>query len=120
MRNILISAILLGSVAIAAPAAAQHRGGNGYGQNQAYNGANIQRELSQLRNQIHRGEDRDRLSNREERRLLNEVSRIDNLYSRYRRNGLDRREARDLEQRIQIVRQQIRAERRDDRRGTRW
>jgi uncharacterized protein YheU (UPF0270 family) len=116
MRNILISAILLGSVAIAAPAAAQYRGGHDNG----YSGVNIQRELSQLRNQIHRGEDRDRLSNREERRLLNEVSRIDNLYSRYRRNGLDRREARDLEQRIQMVRQQIRAERRDDRRGTRW
>jgi len=115
MRNILISAILLGSVAIAAPAAAQYRGnGNGY------NAVNIQRELSQLRSQIHRGEDRDRLSNREERRLLNEVSRIDNLYDRYRRYGLDRREARDLEQRIQIVRQQLRNERRNggnDRRG---
>ena len=94
MRKILISAMLLSSVAISAPAAAQYRGG-GWG----HQGANIERQLDQLEQQI------------------------DRLHDRYRRNGLSAGEHRDLQMRIQNLRQRVQAERRegrfDDRRDDR-
>lgn len=123
MRNFVISAILLSSVALAAPAAAQHRGG-GYG-HQPVRGAGIERQLDQIEDQIDRLRDRRLISRGEAKRLESRAERIDRLHDRYRRGGLSHYEVRDLQQRIAALRQDVRAERRegrfadrrDDRRG---
>jgi hypothetical protein len=103
MRRILIAAMLMSGVAIAAPANAQYRHG----------GYQIERQLDQLRDRIHRAEDRDAISKREEDRLLRQARFIDRLHDRYRRNGLTGWEMRDLQNRIHALRQNIRFERRD-------
>ena len=110
MRKFLIPAILMSSVALAAPAAAQNRHA-GYG----HGGGNIERQLDQIESQIDRLRDRRLISQREARRLDNRAEQIDRLHDRYRRGGLTRYEARDLQQRIQQLRQEVRAERREGR-----
>jgi hypothetical protein len=121
MRKILISAMLLSAVSISAPAAAQFRGGQGYGQ-----GANIERQLDQIEQQIDRLRDRRAISNNEARQLMWQAEQIDRLHDRFARNGLTQYERRDLQNRIQNLRQRVqaerhegRADRRDDRRD-RW
>lgn len=118
MRKILISAMLLSSVAISAPAAAQYRGG-GWG----HQGANIERQLDQIERQIDRLRDRRLISRHEAARLERQAEQIDRLHDRYRRNGLSAGEHRDLQMRIQNLRQRVQAERRegrfDDRRDDR-
>lgn len=118
MRKFLISAALLSSFAAAAPAAAQYRGDydrGGYG--------NIERQLDQLVDRIRRAEDRDIISEREEYRLLRQAEQIDRLHDRYRRGGINQWEHRDLQNRIQYLRQQLRHERQEERwddRRDRW
>jgi hypothetical protein len=53
------------------------------------------------------------ISQREENRLLRQASSVDRLFYRYRRNGLSNWEARDLRNRVQNLRQQLRFERND-------
>ncbi len=119
MRKILISAMLLSAVSISAPAAAQFRGGHGYG----HGGANIERQLDQIEQQIDRLRDRRAISNNEARRLMRQAEQIDRLHDRFARNGLTHYERRDLQNRIQNLRQRVQVERREgrlaDRRG-RW
>ncbi|MFN3389773.1 MAG: hypothetical protein ACK40O_12675 [Allosphingosinicella sp.] len=123
MRTFVISAILLSSVAVAAPASAQYRGG-GYG-HQPVRNANIERQIDQIEDQIDRMRDRRLISRSEAKRLERRAENIDRLHDRYRRGGLDRHELRDLQNRIHALRQDLRAERRegryadrrDDRRG---
>src|SRR5688500_20172504 len=83
MRKILISAMLLSTVAISAPAAAQYRGG-GYG----HQGANIERQLDQIERQIDRLRDRRLISREEAFRLERRAEQIDRLHDRYRRHAL--------------------------------
>jgi type II secretory pathway component PulJ len=116
MRKLLISAILASTVAVAAPAAAQHRGAHGFGYNR---GANIQRELGQIERQIDRLRDRRLVSNREAFQLSRQADQIERLADRYARNGLSGSEIRDLQNRIQNLRQRVNAERRDGRRDWR-
>ena len=109
MRNILIATMLVSGVAMAAPANAQsynHRGGE-----------RIERQLEQIVDRIHRAEDRDIISKREEGRLLRQARQIDRLNDRYRRNGLTHWERQDLQNRVHALRQDLRFERRDDRRS---
>ena len=108
MRKLLIVALLVSGAAAAAPANAQSSRYQG--------GHHIQRELDQIVQRIHRAEDRDIISKREEDRLLREARFIDRLYDRYRRNGLNRREGQELQNRLQTLRQHLRFERREDRR----
>ena len=120
MRKILISAMLLSAVSISAPASAQFRGGgHGYGQG----GANIERQLDQIEQQIDRLRDRRAISNNEARQLMRRAEQIDRLHDRFARNGLTQYERRDLQNRIQNLRQRVQAERHEgrlaDRRG-RW
>jgi hypothetical protein len=112
MRKFLISAALISTTAIsAAPASAQS-----WGNNRGYNsGQNVQQQISQLVDRIRRAEDRDIISQREEQRLLRQANQVNNLFQRYRRNGLTQWEHRDLQQRIQNVRAQLRSERQEER-----
>ena len=117
MRKFLISAMLLSTVAAAAPAAAQYN--RGYG----HQGQNIERQLDQIERRIDMLRDRRLISNNEAFRLSRQAEQIDRLHDRYRRNGLTQREHWDLQNRIQNLRQHLRAERRegrDDRRDDRW
>ena len=120
MRKYLIAAAMLVSGAVAAaPAAAQgYYGHNGYNGHRA--APHIERQLHQLANQIHRAENRNLISNREEDRLLRQVRQIDRRYDRARRNGISQWEMRDLTNRIHHLRQQLRFERREARYERRW
>ena len=109
MRKFLISAVLLSSVAISAPAAAQYRGGHGF------QGSNIERQLDQIEQQIDRLRDRRLISRDEAFRLERRAEQIDRLHDRYRRNGLSHGERRDLQSRIHNLRQQVQSERREGR-----
>jgi cell division protein FtsB len=121
MRKILMSAVLLGTLASAAPAAAQYgnyRGNYGYNQ-----GQNVDSQLAQLQQRIDRLYQRRLLSDREARRLSREIDQTDRLYDRFRRDGLSRGEYYEIQNRIQNLRSQIREERqegRDDRRDDRY
>ena len=125
MRKFLIPALVLSAItAAAAPAGAQGRGGYdprpGYGHG---GGANIERQLDQIEQQIDRLRDRRLISAGEANRLERQAEQIDRLHDRYRRNGLSQGEHRDLMQRIQNLRHRVQAERhegRDDRRDRRW
>lgn len=121
MRKLLISAALLSAAAIAAPASAQYQDygrGYGYGYNNR-GGQHIQRQLDQIVDRIRRAGDRGSISRREENRLLRFADQIDRLHDRYRRNGLTQWEHRDLQNRIQNLRQRFRFARQDDRRWDR-
>ena len=121
MRTFLISAALLSSVAIAAPAAAQYRGyGYGDGPTRSHQ---IERQIETLRDRIRRAEDRDLISPREEDRLLARLGDIARRYDQFRRNGLSRREHQELQFRLQELRQRLQSERREGRwedRRDRW
>ena len=113
MRKILISAVILGTLASAAPAAAQYgnRGG-GYGYNQ---GGNFDQQLSSLQDRVDRLYQRRLISDREARRLSRQIEQTDRLFDQYRRNGLTRSERYDIQNRIQNLRSQIREERQEGR-----
>jgi hypothetical protein len=118
MRKILISAALVSAVAMAAPAAAQYRDYNrGNDRNYGYNqGRNIEREIDQIKQRIDQAARRGTISRSEANRLFRRADQLDRLADRYRRNGLSPREHDELQRRVQDLRQQLRFERRDDRR----
>lgn len=113
MRKLLISAIMVSTMAVAAPAMSQSRGGFGF------QGGNIERQLDQIEQRIDRARDRRLVSNREARRLSREAEQIDRLHDRYSRNGLNRREFAELQDRVQNLRQRLQFERAEGR-GQRW
>ena len=125
MRKFLISAALLSSFAVAAPAAAQYRDSNrdydrGYdrGYDRDYNGGyrsddRIDHQIRQIEDRIRRAAANRQISGREANRLLRQADQIDRLEDRYSRNGLTQWEVRDLRNRVQNLRQQLRFERQD-------
>ena len=102
MRKLLISMMMLSSVVAVSPAAAQRSGGHGF-----------DRQIDQIVDRIHRAENRDVISKREEARLLSEARQLRYLENRYGRGGFTRWEARDLQHRIDRLRAQFRFERAD-------
>ncbi|HEX8401277.1 MAG TPA: hypothetical protein VF628_06190 [Allosphingosinicella sp.] len=113
MRKFLISALILGTLASAAPAAAQYGNrGNGYGYGQ---GQNVNQQLASLRQRVDSLYQRRLLSDREARRLSREIEQTDRLFDRYRRDGLSRGERNEIENRVQNLRSQIREERQEGR-----
>lgn len=123
MFKLVIPAIMASTVALAAPAAAQYRGdySDSRHHNAGYSDARqIRSQIDQMIDRIHRAEDRDMISKREEDRLMREARHIQRLYHRYRGNGLNGREAHELQSRIHNLRQQFRFERQDGRRDGRW
>jgi hypothetical protein len=116
MFKLVIPAIMASTVALAAPAAAQYRGDYHRHYDGRYSdGREIRSQIDHMIDRIHRAEDRDMISKREEDRLMREARHIQRLYHRYRANGLNSREAHELQSRIHNLRQQFRFERRDGR-----
>ena len=105
MRKLLVSSLILSTLAGAAPAMAQNWHGRG--------DSRYDRQINELVDRIHRAEDRNVISRREEDRLLREARHLDRLEDRYSRNGLTRWEAQDLQRRIAQLRAQFRWERQD-------
>jgi membrane-bound lytic murein transglycosylase B len=112
MRKILISALVIGAAAGSAPASAQHYGGYGNRSDDR-----IDYQINQIEDRIEQAARNGRISRGEARRLLRQAERIDRLEDRYSRNGLNRAELQELRQRVAQLRQQLRFERQDGRRG---
>jgi len=115
MRKFLISALLIGATAVtAAPASAQY-GRGGYRSDDG-----IDQQIRQIEQRVRMARDNRTISRGEADRLLRQADQIDRLEDRYSRNGLTAYELRDLRQRVQNLRQQLRFERQDGRGDRRW
>jgi len=121
-KSLVLSAVALAAASIAVPAAAQSYGyGNGqnygYGQNygrgnQGYNhGGNRAAQLSQ---RIDQGQRRGVITRSEAAQLQSRLNHIVRLERQYAYNGVNQREAYDLDRRYDQLQAQIRWERRDD------
>ena len=116
MRKFLISALLIGATAVtAAPASAQYGRGGGYRSDDG-----IDQQIRQIEQRIRTAVQNRMVSRGEADRLLRQADQIDRLEDRYSRNGLTAYELRDLRQRVQNLRQQLRFERQDGRGDRRW
>ena len=130
MKKFLIAAASLSALAAAAPAAAQYHSGYGYGQPQGYAyGYNHHDQhglvrsyivrADQLRQRVERLDSRDRITEREARRLRSDAAELQRRARAYANNGLSLGERRDLDLRFARLQQRIELERRDGR-GGRW
>ncbi len=115
MRKLMISMALasatLAGAAVATPAAAEvtfQRYGGGF-----QPAREIRRDISQLHNRIQLAQRRGTISRREAVGLRRDVNRLEAQFSRFSRNGLDRREIGQLRAGINQVEMRLRAERRD-------
>jgi len=126
MRKLLISAAAAAAAAVvaAAPASAQGYYGHGYNQGYGYgyqgNRGLAQRfdsQIAQLQNRIERSAHRRVISPGEYRALSNRSLRLRQRLQRFAYDGLSRGEVHDIAARIDNLRQRIRDERRDGRRG---
>lgn len=79
----------------------------------------IRSQIAQLEQRVNRLDNRDRISEREASGLRREVRDIRDQFRAFNRNGLDNREFRTLENRIERVKARIQLER-HDRDGRRW
>lgn len=118
MRKVLISAALAAStLAVAAPAAAQWAppapNGYAYGYNNYGQARRLQVRVDQLQREIRRLDHRNILSNREARRLMDESRGIEYRLRQSAYNGLNYREARDIEYRVARLENRIFREARD-------
>ncbi|HEX4736013.1 MAG TPA: hypothetical protein VH331_00465 [Allosphingosinicella sp.] len=113
MRQFLIPAALVAvaCVSVATPVAAQYPG-PGYG---AFGGGGIERELTEIRQQIHMGFDRGLLSRRDADHLTRDADRIEERLHHRAWNGLTFREREDLQRRIQALRDRLRFDRFENR-----
>ncbi|HWH18751.1 MAG TPA: hypothetical protein VNT77_10545 [Allosphingosinicella sp.] len=127
MRKIILSALVLPSVAAAAPAAAQNWGNynSGYNYNRGQAVA-IERQIASAHQRIDNMYQRRLISNRERANLHERADNIQRRLFDYSRNGLSYREHQDLQHRLQELRARIqreriegREDRRDDRRDRR-
>ena len=117
MRKVMMTLALVGSAAtgalVATPAAAEvsmqrYGGGNNF------RPANeIRRDINQLQNRITQAQRRGTILNREAVGLRRDVNRLEAQFSRFSRNGLDRREIGQLRAGINQVENRLRYERRD-------
>ena len=123
MRKFLISAALMAStVAVAAPASAQwypqQPQGYAYGYNYNYGQVRrLQVRIDQIQRQIVQLDRRNILSNSEARNLRNESRNIEQRLRYVGRNGLNGREAYDIERRIQRLEYRVQRDARD---GNGW
>lgn len=79
----------------------------------------IRNQLAQLEMRVNRNDNRDRISEREAASLRREIRDVRSQLRAFNRNGLDNREFRILETRIDRVRDRLHIER-SDRDGRRW
>lgn len=132
MKKYLIAAAGLSALAAAAPAAAQYYPNTGYGQpaygygqqgyGYGYNNADQHGLIrsyivraDQLRQRIERLDSRDRISEREARRLRSDAAELQRRTRDYARGGLSFNERRDLDVRMARLQQRIGIDRRDGR-----
>jgi hypothetical protein len=118
MRKFLISAAIAAStIAVASPASAQYhpqQQGNAYGHNNNYGQArSLIARVDQIRRQIDRLDNRDRLSNREADRLRSEARMVRNQVRSASFNGLNYRERQALEYRVARLEQRVRIQAND-------
>ena len=126
MRKVLTStAAAVSALAFAAPAAAQYYpapppqaygnyGYNGYGNN--YGGVrNLQVRIDRLQQRISRFDSRDRITEREARRLRNESREIEQRLRRASRYGLNPQEYSSIDYRIRRLESRIYRDARDGR-----
>ncbi|MBX3561508.1 MAG: hypothetical protein KF780_06800 [Sphingomonas sp.] len=120
MRKVLVSialasATVASTAVVVSPAMAQP--GRGYQQpNRGHQQAihrEIRQDINELERRIQQAQQRRTISPREAQGLRREAIQIRQLYNRFSRNGLDRREVRELEQRINRVHRQLRFQQRD-------
>ncbi|HEX8192948.1 MAG TPA: hypothetical protein VF552_08615 [Allosphingosinicella sp.] len=112
MKKLLIL-MAAGTAAIAAPAAAQTNGNNGYAygnQNMvnAQASANLQNRIMQLETRLQAGIQSGAITRSEATSLRTQVRTLTRLERQYSRNGLTQAERQDLQQRLRAVRQQFR------------
>ena len=126
MRKVLISvAVAASALAIAAPASAQYYpapqgpvNGNGYGYNNNHGSIrNLQVRIDRLQDRIARLDSRDRISEREARRLREESRDVEKRLHRAARYGLNPQEYASVNYRIQRLEQRIYRDAND---GNRW
>ncbi len=134
-RKALLSLLAASAVAIATPTLAQsygggrgdHDGRGGYGQgygggyNGGWNGGGnggLNGEQARLAQRIDRAAYSGRISRREAQSLRWQLDEYQRVEWRYRRDGLSNWERRDLENRLDRIRRDLREERRD--RDGRW
>lgn len=110
MRKFLIpAAILISTLATAAPAAAQWaQPGYGYGYNNQGQVRHLVARVMQLRREIAQLDRRDILSNREARRLDSQARGLEYRVRRLRQGGIDGRERYVIERQIAQLEQRIR------------
>jgi cell division protein FtsB len=122
MHKFLIAAVMATStVALAAPAAAQWAQPQGYGYNNNYGQVrSLQVRINNLERHIARLDNRDRLSEREARRLRYEANVLERRLRSAAYNGLSYREAQDLNYRLSRLEQRVRYEVRDGNRRPGW
>ena len=89
---------------------------NRYDRNDQYRGnANaIATQIDQLQRRVARSDGRDRISEREAAGLRNAVYQLRIQFRDYNRNGLSQREARYLQDRINLIRSRLQYERQDN------
>jgi len=124
MRKVMIALALASTSAgvtlAASPAAAQSYGQQNRGQQQIRAWRiqpavqrQIQTDINQLETRIQRAAQRRTISPREATGLRRQARSLQQLYNRFRRNGLDRNEVRQLETQVNALHQRLRLERRD-------
>ncbi len=123
MRKTVLAAVLSTMIAagVATPAMAQHRDRDRYpGGNRAEaayltpaRSAEIRRDIWQLDNRIQRAMSNRTISPREARSLRNDARDLQRLYTRYADRGLSMNEYRTLENRVSVITQRLRIDRRD-------
>ena len=116
MRKVLLTvAAAASALAIAAPAAAQYYPApQGYGYNNNYGGVrSLQVRIDRLQQRIAQFDSRDRISEREARRLREESRDIERRLRKSARNGLNPQEHASITHRIQRLEQRIFRDARD-------
>lgn len=113
MRKVLISLVAAGAfLASAAPAAAQYQRAPtppraGYGYNGWGEVRGLHARLDRIRQQISRLDRRDAIRDHAADRLMHDANQIDRRLRNKTRNGLDPREAGDIQYRIQRLEQRV-------------
>lgn len=119
MKTLLASLAALGALAVAAPASAQDFRPGGYGHGYGFAGpqyansyvAQSARQLERLRLRVREGMQAGQLNRFEGRRFFGQVRALEDLRLQYiRTRGFSPWEARDLEQRINSLRHELRRE----------
>ena len=116
MRKLLITvAAAASALAVAAPASAQYYPApQGYGYNHNYGGVrSLQVRIDRLQQRIAQFDSRDRISEREARRLREESRDIERRLRKSARNGLNPQEHASITHRVQRLEQRIFRDARD-------